>query len=66
MNNNVFWHEMHCTLTLIYQHFRTSSPHLQGIREPEIPHVCIEQFPATQEKITKLEQTSVHIVQNKE
>jgi hypothetical protein len=58
MNNNVFWHEMHCTLTLIYQHFRTCSLHLQGTRKPEIPHTCIEQFPATQEKMTKSEETS--------
>jgi hypothetical protein len=42
----------------IYLHFRTCSPHLQGTRELEIPHVCIEQFPATQEKMTKSEETS--------
>jgi hypothetical protein len=34
------------------------SLYLQGTREPEIPHVCMEQFPATQEKMTKSEEIS--------
>jgi len=38
---------------LIYQHFRTCSLYLRGAREPEIPHLCIEQFPATQKKKKK-------------
>jgi hypothetical protein len=39
MNKNVFWYDMHCSLTLIYQHFRTCSLLLQGKGEPEIPHL---------------------------